>query len=95
MQLYHGDHGARPSPRAVRMSLIEKQLVIPMRDMDNDGSWIAETGAIFQYLEETHPEPALVGSNAEERAEKRMWQRRIERRIHETSLCCFPLRQGF
>ena len=34
MLLYHG---ARPNPRAVRMFLAEKQLVIPIRDMDVDG----------------------------------------------------------
>jgi glutathione S-transferase len=117
MLLYHG---ARPNPRAVRMFLAEKQLVIPMCDMDvdggenrrpefvvrnpagqvpvlelNDGSWIAETGAIFQYLEETHPEPALIGSNAEERAETRMWQRRIERRITEPLYAAFHYGKGF
>ncbi|HIF09644.1 MAG TPA: glutathione S-transferase, partial [Sneathiellales bacterium] len=48
-----------------------------------DGTVIAETVAIFEYLEEKNPSPALVGSNAEERAETRMWQRRIELGITE------------
>ncbi|MDF1854941.1 glutathione S-transferase family protein [Pseudooceanicola sp.] len=43
-----------------------------------DGQVIAETLAICEYLEELHPEPALIGSNPAERGETRMWLRRVE-----------------
>jgi glutathione S-transferase len=49
----------------------------------DDGRVIAETVAIFEYLEERHPRPPLIGSTPEERAETRMWQRRIEMKITE------------
>ena len=55
---------------------------MPALELD-DGTIIAETVAIFEYLEEKNPSPALVGSTAEERAETRMWQRRIEMGITE------------
>ncbi len=48
-----------------------------------DGRVIAETVAIFEYLEEKHPRPPLIGSTPEERAETRMWQRRIELNVTE------------
>jgi glutathione S-transferase len=59
-----------------------------------DGTVIAETVAIFEYLEEKNPSPALVGSNAEERAETRMWQRRIELGITENLYNGFRYSQG-
>lgn len=49
----------------------------PSLELD-DGRVIAETVAICEYLEELHPTPALIGSNAEERAEARMALRRAE-----------------
>jgi len=55
---------------------------VPVLELD-DGTWLAESAAIFQYLEEQYPEPPLIGATAEERAMTRMWQRRIERRITE------------
>jgi len=105
---------ARPNPRAVRIFLLEKEITLPVRDMDvdgggnrlpdfvirnpsgqvpvlelDDGSWLAESGAIFQYLEERYPQPPLIGATAEERAMTRMWQRRIERRITEPLYAAF------
>lgn len=44
----------------------------------NDGSIIAETIAICEYLEEAQPSPAVIGATPKERAEARMWQRRME-----------------
>jgi len=61
---------------------------VPMLELD-DGTWLAETGAIFQYLEEQYPEPPLVGTTSEDRAISRMWQRRIERRITEPLYAAF------
>ncbi|MCG8589063.1 MAG: glutathione S-transferase family protein [Proteobacteria bacterium] len=55
----------------------------------SDGSLLGETVAICEYLEERHPEPALIGATPEERAETRMWTRRVEDRITD------PLTQGF
>jgi len=49
----------------------------------DDGRVIGETVAIFEYLDEKHPTPPLVGTTPEERAETRQWQRRIELKITE------------
>lgn len=49
----------------------------PSLELD-DGSVIAETVPICEYLEELHPTPALIGSTALERAEARVALRRIE-----------------
>jgi glutathione S-transferase len=54
-----------------------------------DGRCLAEITAICEYLEETHPEPALIGRTPEERAETRMWVRRIDLGIVE------PMANGF
>ena len=55
----------------------------------DDGTVIAEITVICEYLEERHPTPALIGATAEERAETRMWTRRIDLNI------CEPLANGF
>jgi len=54
-----------------------------------DGSTISEITAICEYLEDTNPKPALVGSTPKEKAETRMWTRRIDLNIVE------PLANGF
>lgn len=43
-----------------------------------DGTTIGEVLAIWRYLEETNPEPALLGSSAKEKALVTMWERRME-----------------
>ncbi|HEX5064510.1 MAG TPA: glutathione S-transferase family protein [Myxococcota bacterium] len=48
---------------------------LPALELD-DGRVIGETVVICEYLEEKHPQPPLVGTTAEERAETRMWARR-------------------
>ncbi len=60
----------------------------------DDGTVIAETVAIFEYLDETNPKNPLVGSNPKERAEARMWQRRIEQRITENLYNGFRFAEG-
>lgn len=55
----------------------------------DDGTLIAEITVICEYLEERHPTPALIGATPEERAETRMWTRRIDLNI------CEPLANGF
>jgi glutathione S-transferase len=61
---------------------------MPTLELD-DGKTINEITAICEYLEDTHPKPALVGSNAEEKAETRMWTRRVDLNI------CEPMANGF
>ena len=53
---------------------------MPVLELD-DGSYLAESGAICRYLEELHPEPNLFGRNATERAMVEMWNRRVELEI--------------
>jgi len=50
---------------------------VPFLELD-DGTVIAESMSICRYLEELHPEPALFGRTAEERAVIDMWLRRFE-----------------
>ena len=66
---------------------------MPAIELD-DGRCIAETVAIFEYLEERQPAPALIGTTAEERAETRMWQRRIELKITEHLYNGFRFAEG-
>lgn len=66
---------------------------VPALELD-DGRLLAETVVIFEYLEEKIPEPPLVGRTAEERAETRMWQRRIELRITEHLYNGFRFAEG-
>lgn len=54
-----------------------------------DGTIISEITVICEYLEEKHPSPALIGTTPEERAETRMWTRRIDLNI------CEPMANGF
>ncbi|MGD0076382.1 MAG: glutathione S-transferase family protein [Candidatus Binataceae bacterium] len=66
---------------------------MPALELDN-GKCIGETVAIFEYLEETHPKPPLVGSTPEERAETRQWQRRVELQITEHLYNAFRYGEG-
>jgi glutathione S-transferase len=61
---------------------------MPCLELD-DGRVIAETVAICEYLEELQPKPALVGETPADRAETRMWTRRVEWKIVQ------PLADGF
>ena len=54
-----------------------------------DGGFVTEITAICEYLEERQPSPPLVGTTPEERAETRMWTRRIDLKI------CEPMANGF
>ncbi|MEO6799679.1 MAG: glutathione S-transferase family protein [Rhodanobacter sp.] len=49
----------------------------------DDGTTLGEAVAIAEYLEELHPAPALIGSNATERAQTRQWWRRVELNVTE------------
>ena len=60
----------------------------PALELD-DGTVIAEITAICEYLDEVTPGPSLIGSTPKERAETRMWSRRIDLHILE------PMANGF
>src|SRR5215470_5447935 len=57
---------------------------MPTLELD-DGSYVSEITAICEYLEEKKPTPAMIGSTAEERAECRMWTRRLDLNIGEAA----------
>ncbi len=50
---------------------------LPVLELD-DGSHLAESLAICEYFEDLNPEPPLFGQTAAERANTRMWERRME-----------------
>ncbi|SOE08668.1 glutathione S-transferase [Hoeflea halophila] len=50
---------------------------LPVLELD-DGTAISETVAICRYFEELHPEPALMGTDARDKAIVEMWNRRVE-----------------
>jgi glutathione S-transferase len=60
----------------------------PALEMAN-GQVLTEITAICEYLEEKQPNPPLIGTTPEERAETRMWTRRLDIKINE------PLANGF
>lgn len=66
---------------------------LPALELD-DGRVLGETVAIFEYLEEKHPTPSLIGATPEERAETRQWQRRIELKITENLYNGFRFGEG-
>jgi len=61
---------------------------MPTLELD-DGSHLSEITAICEYLEEKQPAPSLIGATPEERAECRMWTRRVDLNI------CEPLANGY
>lgn len=67
---------------------------MPTLELD-DGRYLAEVTAICEYLEEKHPDPPLIGTNAEERAMTRMWTRRVDLYIVEPMLTGFRAAEGY
>lgn len=61
---------------------------LPCLELD-DGSFVSEITAICEYLDETAPGDALLGTTPEERAKNRMWTRRVDLYI------CEPMATGF
>ena len=61
---------------------------LPALELD-DGNVIAEITVIAEYLEDLQPNPPIIGVTAAERAETRMWVRRIDLGIIE------PMANGF
>lgn len=60
----------------------------------DDGSCIAESVAIMEYLEERHPAPPLIGTTPAERACTRQWLRRVELNITENIHNAFHYAEG-
>jgi glutathione S-transferase len=61
---------------------------MPALELDS-GHCVTEITAICEYLEDTHPNPPLIGSTPEEKAEARKWTRRVDLAI------CEPMANGF
>jgi glutathione S-transferase len=53
---------------------------LPVLELD-DGTHIAESVAICRYFEEKQPNPPLFGTDARDKAEVEMWNRRMELEI--------------
>jgi glutathione S-transferase len=60
----------------------------PCLELD-DGSHLSEITAICEYLDEVSPGQSLIGDTPEQRAETRMWTRRVDLNI------CEPMANGF
>jgi glutathione S-transferase len=61
---------------------------MPTLELD-DGGYLSEITAICEYLEEKNPKPPMIGATPEQRAECRMWTRRVDLNI------CEPLANGY
>ena len=60
----------------------------PALELD-DGTVLSEITAICEYVDEVAPGPSLIGNTPQERAETRMWTRRVDLNIME------PMANGF
>jgi glutathione S-transferase len=61
---------------------------MPCLELD-DGTVLAEITVLCEYLDEVAPGPSLIGATPVERAETRMWARRIDLNIME------PMANGY
>ena len=66
---------------------------MPALELD-DGDVLAEITAICEYLEEVQPDPPLIGTTPKERAQTRMWVRRIDLNVAEPIANGFRFSQG-
>lgn len=66
----------------------------PMLELD-DGTCLAESTAICEYLEELHPAPPLIGRTPLERAQTRMTVRRIDQEIVVPMTAAFRGSEGY
>lgn len=62
------------SPEVTQLNPLQR---LPVLVLD-DGTALSESVAICRYLEELHPEPPLMGTDARDRAIVEMWNRRVE-----------------
>ena len=61
---------------------------LPVLELD-DGTCISESLVICEYFEDKQPEPPLLGRTPEERANTRMWERRMELEVMAPMLGAF------
>jgi glutathione S-transferase len=66
---------------------------LPTLELDN-GSFLSEITAICEYLDEVTPGDSLIGSTPEERADTRMWVRRIDLNVVENMADGFRFGEG-
>lgn len=67
---------------------------LPVLELD-DGTCIAETGAICRYFEEVHPDPPLLGVDAKDKAVVEMWNRRMELELFQPATLAFQQQHEF
>lgn len=60
----------------------------PCLELD-DGSFLNEITAVCEYIDEKFPGGSLLGATPEERAQTRMWTRRVDLKV------CEPMANGF
>ena len=73
-----------------REPFLQKNSFGQMPALELDGGYcVTETTAICEYLEDKNPNPPLIGTTPEEKAETRRWARRIDLNI------CEPMVNGF
>jgi glutathione S-transferase len=72
-----------------RGDYLEKNPAGQLPCVEYEGKVIAETIAICELIEELQPSPALIGATPGERAETRMWVRRVEWKVIQ------PMADGF
>jgi len=82
ISLLEGEH---KTPEFTRMYPLQR---VPVLELD-DGTIIGETVAICRYFEEMHPEPALMGTTALEKALIDMAQRQVEFSLLQPIAHCF------
>ena len=66
---------------------------MPALELDN-GNFISEVTVICEYLDENQGNTDLVGKSAEDRAETKMWTRRIDLQIVEPLTSAFRYSEG-
>ena len=66
---------------------------LPALELD-DGSTIAEITTIVEYLDEKFPGKSVLGDTPEQRAETRMWVRRIDLALCEAVTVSFRATEG-
>lgn len=75
------------------MGKINPTGTLPALELD-DGNVLSEITAICEYLDEKEGASSLIGTTAEERAETRMWARRIDLQILENLANGFRYSEG-
>ena len=71
VDLRNGEHLTEPFRK------LNPWCTVPVLELD-DGTTLSEAVAVCRYLEETHPDPPLMGVDARDRARVAMWEHRFE-----------------